>query len=120
MEFWTIISGLSSLITLGQAFDSGIQKYDFNSKKMKNQIDNIIDYAIIAQDLHDVAEKVEQYIVEYHADYVSGNVLLEKEQESFLKGFYDKYPNLRSNKDQVNPYLYEYLKRLDCILQNRV
>lgn len=120
MEFWTIISGLSSLITLGQAFDSGIQKYDFNSKKMKNQIDNIIDYAIIAQDLHDVAEKVEQYIVEYHADYVSGNVLLEKEQESFLKGFYDKYPNLRSNKDQVNPYLYEYLKRLDCILQKEM
>lgn len=116
MSFWTVVSNLSVITTLGQALESAVQKNQQIFKINQRRMDDIIDYTVIAQDLHWAAEKVDQYITQYHANYIGGHVLTQEEKESFLDGFFDAYPKLRSYRSQVIPYLHKYLERMDDIL----
>ena len=122
MELWSLISKASSIATL---IDFLLNKYEaykenLSPKKEKALMDSIIDYSVIAQDIHSVADKVDIYI-SHHYGLLSGSyVISDDERNTFYNTFFNKYPSLIYRKSDIIPFLREYLDRLELVLQKEL
>ncbi len=114
-----VYSDIKSTI-IGIALENVIRNIQERINEKKQQIDDIVDYTSIAQDIHSAVEKVDQYILRYHSKYIENDVLTQEEKKSFLDGIFNEYPDLRMNKSLVSTYLLNYLERINHLIQKEM
>ena len=119
---WDIIGKSSSLATLADFFYGIIHSIN-NSIGMHNRIEemeNIIDYADIAQDMHSMAEKIEEYISNHDRVSSDNFNINNNEREEFINSFFKKHTDLYPYKTDVEKTLNLYLDKWETIINKEL
>ena len=119
---WEIIGKSSSLVTLADFFYKQIRStsHTIGINNKMEEIGNIIDYANIAQDMHSMAEKIEQYINNHERSSLGRISISDNERKDFIDSFFKNHTNLYPFKADIINSLNFYLDKWETIINKEL